>query len=53
MHETLIIGIFGVLIRVFQCNFRSDPEGSCGVPAEFINVDTDEEEFAAVCERDE
>ena len=26
-----------------QCNFRSDPE--------FINVDTDEEEFTAVCEQ--
>ena len=39
----------GVLILVFQCNFRSDPGGSSRVPAEFIIVCTDEEEFAAVC----
>ena len=46
---TFTIGVLIVLIHVFQCNFWSDPEDSCGLPAEFIIVDTDEEEFAAVC----
>ena len=53
MNETIIIGVLCLLIREFQRNFRSDPEGSCGVPAEFINVDTDEEEFQVVYERKE
>ena len=48
LHKTFIIGFLGVLIRGFQCNFRFDPEGSCGVPVVFINVDTDEEELQAV-----
>ena len=52
MHKTIIIGFLGVLIHEFQCNFGSDPEGSCGVPVVFINVDTDEEELQAVCERE-
>ena len=49
LHESFFHGILGFLILVFQCNFCSDPGVSSKVLAKFIDVCTDEEEFAAVC----